>query len=45
MLLTVPIFLVLAGGMVFVWLRLLRNTDGLANQRRDALIATLMKEQ
>jgi len=28
-----------------VWMRVLRNADGMANQRRDTLIGTLMKEQ
>jgi ABC-2 type transport system permease protein len=40
----VPVFLVLAGGAVFAWMRVLRNTDEMANQRKDALIATLMKD-
>jgi ABC-2 type transport system permease protein len=41
--LAVPIFLVLAIGAVYVWWRVLGNADALANQRRDELIATLMK--
>ena len=41
--LPVPIFLVLAMAALFIWLRVLHYSDGNANQRRDALIATLMK--
>jgi ABC-2 type transport system permease protein len=41
--LAVPIFLALAAGAVYAWLRVLGNVDALANQRRDALMATLMK--
>lgn len=41
--LAVPVFLVLAAAAFFVWLRVLRNVDGIASQRKDDLIATLMK--
>jgi len=41
----VPIFLVLGGVAVFVWIRVLGNLDAMANQRKDALIATLMKTE
>jgi ABC-2 type transport system permease protein len=41
----VPVFLVLAGASVFTWLRGLGNVDRLANQRRDSLLATLMKTE
>jgi ABC-2 type transport system permease protein len=41
----VPLFLVMAVGAVVGWLRVLRNADSMANQRRDGLIGTLMKEQ
>ncbi len=41
--LTAPIFLVLACAAVFAWLRMLSNTDAMANRRRDALIETLVK--
>ncbi len=41
----VPVFLALAGATVFVWLRGLGNVDRLANQRRDSLLATLMKTE
>ncbi len=41
----VPIFLVLAAGAVFAWMRVLGNIDAMANQRREALIATLMKTE
>jgi ABC-2 type transport system permease protein len=43
--LAVPIFLTLAAGAVFAWTRVLRNADAMANQRRDSLIATLMKTE
>jgi ABC-2 type transport system permease protein len=42
--LAVPIFLALAAVAVYVWLRALGNVYALANQRRDTLMATLMKE-
>jgi ABC-2 type transport system permease protein len=41
--LATPIFLVLAAGAVSAWMRVLRNTDGMANRRRDSLIETLVK--
>ena len=41
----VPVFLALSGAAVFVWLRGLGNVDRLANQRRDSLLATLMKTE
>jgi len=41
--LPVPIFLALAAGAAFVWMRVLHYSDDNANQRRDVLIATLMK--
>jgi ABC-2 type transport system permease protein len=41
--LPVPVFLLLAAGAFLVWLRVLGNVDGIANRRRDTLIATLMK--
>jgi ABC-2 type transport system permease protein len=40
----VPVFLALAGAAVFAWLRGLGSVDRLANQRRDSLLATLMKD-
>ena len=43
--LAVPIFVALAGAAVFVWMRVLGNADAMANGRRDALIATLMKTE
>ena len=39
----VPVFVALAGAAFFVWARVLANVDGIANRRRDTLIATLMK--
>ena len=38
-----PVFLLLAGGAVLLWLRVLSNADAMANQRREALVATLAK--
>jgi ABC-2 type transport system permease protein len=43
--LPVPIFLALAVGASFVWMRVLHYSDDNANQRRDSLIATLMKPE
>jgi ABC-2 type transport system permease protein len=43
--LAVPVFLLLAAGAFFVWLRVLGNVDAIASQRKDALIATLMKTE
>jgi ABC-2 type transport system permease protein len=42
--LAVPIFLALAVAAVLVWMRVLGNVDAIANRRRDALIAALMKD-
>jgi ABC-2 type transport system permease protein len=42
-LLAVPIFLVLGGIAMFLWLRILGNSDNIANQRKDQLIAILTK--
>jgi hypothetical protein len=42
-LLTVPIFLAMGGVAAFVWLRILGNSDNVAIQRRDQMIATLTK--
>jgi ABC-2 type transport system permease protein len=41
--LAVPVFVALAAAAFFGWLRVLANVDGMANRRRDTLIATLMK--
>lgn len=43
--LSVPILLTLALGAIFVWIRVLHYSDDNANQRRESLIATLMKIQ
>jgi len=43
--LPVPIFLALAVGACFAWMRVLHYSDENANQRRDSLIATLMKPE
>lgn len=43
--LPVPIFLTLALGAFFVWMRILHYSDDNAIQRRDSLIATLMKSE
>lgn len=40
-----PIFVLLAVGAFLVWARVLSNVDAMANERRDALIATLMKTE
>jgi ABC-2 type transport system permease protein len=39
-----PVFVILAVGALLVWWRVLNNADGIAFERRDALMATLMKE-
>jgi hypothetical protein len=41
----VPVFLVLAAGAVYAWLRVLGNADSMANSRRDTMIAALMKTE
>jgi ABC-2 type transport system permease protein len=43
--LPVPIFLALAVGAFFVWMRVLHYSDDNANQRKDSLVATLMKTE
>jgi ABC-2 type transport system permease protein len=43
--LPVPLFLALAVGALFVWMRVLHYSDDNANQRRDSLIATLMEAE
>ena len=43
--LAVPCLLLLAGGAVAAWMRVLSNTDALANRNRDNLIATLAKTE
>ena len=43
--LAVPIFLALAAGAVFAWLRVLRNCDAMANQRRETLMSVLAKAE
>jgi hypothetical protein len=40
-----PVFLVLAAGSVFGWLRVLRNAEGMANRRKDSLLLTLVKTE
>jgi ABC-2 type transport system permease protein len=40
-----PVFLVLAGASVLVWLRGLGNVDRMANERREGLLAVLMKTE
>jgi len=45
LLLAVPVFLALAVLPGFFWLRVLGNVGDIANQRRNMLIATLMKTQ
>jgi ABC-2 type transport system permease protein len=43
--LALPVFLILAAGAVFAWLRVLAHVDSMANRRREALIATLCKTE
>jgi ABC-2 type transport system permease protein len=43
--LAIPSFLVLAVVGVAVWLRILANSDGLAAEHKDMLLATLMKAE
>ena len=43
--LPVPLFLVLAVAATFVWMRILHHADDNANQRRESLIATMMKAE
>ena len=43
--LAVPIFLVLAVGAVYAWVRVLGNADAMANRRRELLLATLAKAE
>ena len=43
--LPVPIFLALAGGAFFAWMRVLHYADDNANQRKESLIGTLMKTE
>jgi ABC-2 type transport system permease protein len=42
-LLAVPIFLVLGAVAAFVWFKILGNSDNMANQRKEQLIAALTK--
>jgi len=42
-LLSVPIFLVMGGVAAFIWLKILGNSDDVANQRRDQLIGALTR--
>jgi ABC-2 type transport system permease protein len=41
--LATPVFLVMAAGAVYAWVKVMRNVDAMANKRREALIATLVK--
>jgi ABC-2 type transport system permease protein len=43
--LAAPVLVVLAGVSFFAWMRVLRNADALANQRRDVLIEKLAKAE
>jgi ABC-2 type transport system permease protein len=42
-LLAVPILLLMGGAAAFVWLKILGNSDNLAQQRRDQIVAALTK--
>lgn len=41
----IPVFLCLAGVSILVWLRVLTNVDRMANQRREDLIAELVRTE
>jgi ABC-2 type transport system permease protein len=43
--LAVPIFLLFSSVAVYVWVRVMRNVDSMANGVRDSLIGTLMKAE
>jgi ABC-2 type transport system permease protein len=43
--LAVPVFLVMAAGGVFGWMRMLARVDAMANAHRDELITTLVKAE
>ena len=43
--LAVAVFLILAAGAVFAWLRVLAHIDAMANQQRESLIATLCRTE
>lgn len=43
--LAVPIFIVMAAVAAFVWLRVLRNVDRMANNRREELMAALVRAE
>lgn len=43
--LAIPIFLVMAAGAVFAWLRVLGNVDRMANQRREDLVSELVRAE
>ncbi len=40
-----PILLILAGGAIFAWMRVLGNVDAMANEHRDELIEKLAKAE
>jgi ABC-2 type transport system permease protein len=42
---SVPIFLVLAAGAVYAWLRVLSNSDAMASQRKDLILAMLARTE
>jgi len=39
----IPVFLVMALIAGFIWIRILGNSDQIASDKKDLLIATLMK--
>jgi hypothetical protein len=39
------VFVVLAMGSVYGWMRVLRNAEGMASRRKDSLILTLVKTE
>ncbi len=43
--LAIPIFILMAAGAVFAWIRVLGNVDRLANDRREDLVAALVRTE
>jgi len=43
--LAIPVFLVLAAGAIFAWLRVLANVDRMANRRREDLVSELVRTE
>jgi ABC-2 type transport system permease protein len=43
--LAIPIFLVMAAGAIFAWMRVLANVDRMANRRREDLVSELVRAE